>query len=159
MYYKPTLFRADVRKIAHGLIIPTIRYIDHFMCCMARLVLTSELLLYKQPESLMLCLRTQCSIAWVWLDDLFQYPLQLSGWYCQLSYRYIMGTSVHWPEGPMDWSAHDVTVLLHVHVHVPRTSVIIITVSTALSGFMYTLPTTATEWIQMSSGNKFSINS
>ncbi len=27
MYYKPTpLFRADVRKIAHGLIIRTIRY-------------------------------------------------------------------------------------------------------------------------------------
>ncbi len=26
MYYKPTLFRADVREIAHGLIICTIRY-------------------------------------------------------------------------------------------------------------------------------------
>ncbi len=25
-YYKPTLFRADVRKIAHGLVILTIRY-------------------------------------------------------------------------------------------------------------------------------------
>ncbi len=27
MYYKPTLFRADVREIAHGLIIHTIRYL------------------------------------------------------------------------------------------------------------------------------------
>ncbi len=27
-YYKPTLFRADVREIAHGLIIRTIRYND-----------------------------------------------------------------------------------------------------------------------------------
>ncbi len=29
MYYKPTLFRADVREIAYGLIIRTIRYLKH----------------------------------------------------------------------------------------------------------------------------------
>ncbi len=58
MYYKPTpLFRADVREIAHGLIIRTIRYIPsvkhtYFLCEHFEPVILVIFNCYRQPSAL-----------------------------------------------------------------------------------------------------------
>ncbi len=53
MYYKPTLFRADIRKIVHGLIIRSIQYYSVYNSKVELLIVQQKFHIWSSSGSLL----------------------------------------------------------------------------------------------------------